>query len=195
MKEFFKEDSQKTYFHVPLEETVNRRCEEIKPVPIPGCVKESHHMICFKPDGTICTKVNICSCSDCLEGNFLDCCVEKGRLVMVADKTKEDDYSTDSKAEYEYNELQDIVADETELYELRSDAVVQVVHPGNVITLFSPPNPLELFYLRKVIETDIAKQDIYDTQNHVIKEECSYLSVCNYKKKPNSEFSKNRHCL
>ena len=53
-------------------------------------------MICFMPDGTTLTKVNICSCSDCLEGNFLDCCVEKGRLVMVGDETKEDDYSSDS---------------------------------------------------------------------------------------------------
>ena len=84
IKIFFKEDGQKIYFHVPLEETVNRRCEEIKPAPILGCVKESHHMICFMPD------------SDCLEGNFLDCCVEKGRLVMVGNETKEDDYSSDS---------------------------------------------------------------------------------------------------
>ena len=118
MKEFFKEENQKIYFHVPVEETVNCRCEEIKPVPIPGCVKESHHMICFKPDGTILTKVNICSCSDCLEGNFLDCCVEKGRLVMIGDKAKEDDYSTDSEAGYEYDELQGIADDETELNEL-----------------------------------------------------------------------------
>ena len=118
MKELFKEDNQKIYFHVPVEETVNRRCEEIKPVPIPGCVKESHHIICFKLDGTILTKVNIYSCSDCLEGNFLDCCVEKGRLVMTGDKIKEDGYSTDSEAEYEQHELQDMVDDETELNEL-----------------------------------------------------------------------------
>ena len=152
---------------------MNHRCEEINPVPIPGCVKESHHMICIKPDGTILTKVNICSCSDCLEGNFLDCCVEKGQLVMVGDKTEEDDYSADSVAEYEYNESPDIVDDETELYEFRSDAVVQVVQPGNVIT-FSPPNALESFYLCNVVESGIAKQDIYDTQNHVIKEGCSF---------------------
>ena len=108
-------------------------------------------MICFKPDGTILTKVNICSCSDCLEGNFLDCCVQKGRLVMVGNETKEDDYSADSEVEYDYDESQDIVDDETELYEIQSDAVVQVVLPGNVIALFSPPSALELFYLCKVI--------------------------------------------
>ena len=50
MKEFFKEDSPKIYFHVTPEEIVHCRCEEIKPVPIPGCVKESHHMIYFKSD-------------------------------------------------------------------------------------------------------------------------------------------------
>ena len=50
MKEFFKGDSQKIYFHVPVEETVNHRCKEIKPFPIPGCVKKSHH-IWFKPYG------------------------------------------------------------------------------------------------------------------------------------------------
>ena len=184
MKKFFKEDSQKVYFHVPVEETVNRRCEGIKPVPVPGCVKEFHYMIRFKPDGTILTKLNICSCSDCLKGNFLDCCVEKGRLVILGDETKEDDYSTDSEAEYEYNESQDIVDDEKELYELQSDVVVQVAQPGNDIALFSPPNALELFYLCKIIESGIAEQDIHDTQNHVIKEGCSYLTVCYYKKKP-----------
>ena len=181
MKEFFKEDSQKIYFHVPVEVMVNCRYEEIKPVPFPGCAKESPH-ICFKPDGTMPTKVNICSCSDCLEGNFLDFCVEKGILVIVGNETKEYDYSTDSKAEYVHDELQDIVDDETELYELRSDAVAQVVQPGNVIALFSPSNALEeLFYLCKVIESGIARQDIYNTQNHVVKED-SYLSVCYYEK-------------
>ena len=63
---------------------------------------------------------------------------------MVGDKTEEDDYSADSVAEYEYNESPDIVDDETELYEFRSDAVVQVVQPGNVIT-FSPPMPWSHF--------------------------------------------------
>ena len=153
---------------------MNHICEEISPVLIPGCVKESHHMICTKPDGTIFTKVNICPCSDCLEGNFLDCCVEKGQLVMVGDETEEDDNSTDSEAEYEYNESPDIVDDETALYEFRSGAVVQVVQPGNVIT-FSPPNALKSFYLCNVVESGIAKQDIYDTQNHVSKEGCSYI--------------------
>ena len=73
--------------------------------------------------------------------------------------------------------------------------MVQIVQPGNVIASFSPPNALELFYLRKVIESGIAKQDIYDTQNHVIKEGSPYLSVCYYKKKPTGECGKNRNII
>ena len=53
---------------------------------------------------------------------------------------------------YEYDESQDIVDDETDLYQLQGDAVVQVVQPGIVIALFFPPNASELFYLCKVID-------------------------------------------
>ena len=193
MKERFKEDDQKLYFHVPVENTVSQRSEGAKSVPIPGCVKESHHMICFKPDGSILTKVNMCSCEDCLEGNFLDCSSEKGKLVMVGDGT--DDYSTDSEAEYEFDEFEDLVDDETELYELRGDTVVEVVKPGNIIALFSPANALELFYLSKVIDSGIAEEDLHDSQNHFIKKGSAYLSVVYYEKKPNSEFSKSGHVI
>ena len=37
---------------------------------------------------------------------------------MVGDKTEEDDQSNNSEPEYEYDESQDIVDDETEFYEL-----------------------------------------------------------------------------
>ena len=113
---------------------------------------------------------------------------------MVGDETEEDDNSTDSEAEYEYNESPDIVDDVTALYEFRSGAVVQVVQPGNVIT-FSPPNALKSFYLCNVVESGIAKQDIYDTQNHVSKEGCSYIWVHHFEKNPNSEFNKKRHTV
>ena len=34
-----------------------------------------------------------------------------------------------------------------------------------------------------------------DINNHVIKKRTSYLSVSRYEKKPNSEFSKNKHII
>ena len=61
------------------------REEESNPIPIPGCVKSSYHMICFEPNGTIITKVNLCSCIECLEGNFLHCSIEKGNTVCGGD--------------------------------------------------------------------------------------------------------------
>ena len=149
-------------------------------------------MICFKPDGTIISKINIYSCDDCLEGNFMECCIEKGKLVMTGDDS--DDYSTNSEAEYEYDEFEN-ADNETELYELRSETVVPVVKPGNVIALFSPPNALELFYLCKVEFSGIATEDLHDGQHHIIKEGSPYLSIKYYEKKPNSEFSKNRHII
>ena len=68
-----------------------------------------------------------------IEGNLMECCIEKGKLVMVGDDS--DDYSTDSEAEYEYDKFEN-ADDETELYELRSETVVQVVKPGNAVALF-----------------------------------------------------------
>ena len=119
--------------------------------------------------------------------------MEKGKVVLTAET--EDNYSTDSEAEYEYDELQDLINDENELYELRADTVIQVVQPGNVIALFSPPNALELFYLCIVKESGVATEDLCDSQHHVIQKGCSYLSVCYYEKKPNSEVSKNKHVI
>ena len=79
--------------------------------------------------------------------------MEKGKVVLTAET--EDNYSTGSEAEYEYDESQDLINDENELYELRADTVIQVVQPGNVIALFSPPNALELFYLCIVKESGV----------------------------------------
>ena len=40
-------------------------------------------MICFKPDGSILCKVNICLCADCMLGNFLECSIELGKLFYA----------------------------------------------------------------------------------------------------------------
>ena len=88
---------------------------------------------------------------------------------MVGNETKEDDYSADSEVEYDYDESQDIVDDETELYEIQSDAVVQVVLPGNVTALFSPPSALELFYLCKVIRAGKIRHTLVSCACHAPK--------------------------
>ena len=67
-----KDDKQKIYSVIDPQEILDLRQAEANPVSIPGCVKQSYH-ICFKPDGTVLTKVNICSCEVCLLGEFLEC--------------------------------------------------------------------------------------------------------------------------
>ena len=60
----------------------------------------------------------------------------------------EDDYETDSDIECEDEDaFGDSITDEMELYEMRSENMLQVVQPGFVIALFSPTNALELCYL------------------------------------------------
>ena len=66
---------------------------------------------------------------------------------------------------------------------------------GNVIALFSPLNALELFYLCKVEFSGTATEDLHDGQHHIIKEGSPYLSIKYYEKKPNSEFSENKHII
>ena len=168
-------DNQKLYFDVPVEDIVSLRSDGGKPLKITGCVKDSYHMICFNPNGSILTKINICSCYDCLEGKFMDCSLEKGKLLMGGEADDED-YSSNSDVEFEDDEFGN-VDHEMEQYEMRSESVIQVVKPGSVVALFSPPNALELFYLCKILESGIATEDLYDKYEHIIKKGTPYLSV------------------
>ena len=85
--------------------------------PIPGCLKDTLHMLCFNPSGTILQKVNICSCEDCLEGRFIDCANEKGRYVQGYDMSDDDcdDNDSDSDIEYEMDEFGDKTSENLEL--------------------------------------------------------------------------------
>ena len=80
MKVLFEHDNQKMYFPIPVEKTESLRAERGKPIKIPDCAKDSFDMICFNPDSSILMKVNSCSCSNCLEGNFLVCAIEDGSV-------------------------------------------------------------------------------------------------------------------
>ena len=94
----FKEDSRKLYFDVDAKQIATLRKDGGQSVVIPGCVKNALHMICFNPDGSIVAKVNICSCIQCLEGNFDACPNEKGQYIYSNDED-DDDYETDSDVE------------------------------------------------------------------------------------------------
>ena len=99
LKEQFCDDPQKLYSVIEPERIMALR-QECKPIPIAGCVKNCYHMISFHPDGSILSKVNLCSCTACLEGNFLNCLIKKGNLHCGVNGEYGSDES-DSDVEYE----------------------------------------------------------------------------------------------
>ena len=193
LKSQFQGDPQKLYSVIECEDIISLREEESNPIKIPGCVKNSYHMICFEPNGTIVTKVNLCSCAECLEGNVSDCSIEKGNMVCGDDDEKD----TDSEVEYEDEDVlgDDIYDNDYERYELRSESVLEALTKESVIALFSPSNSLELFYLCHVLDFGVATEDLKDENNHRIGKDCPYILVNYYEMKANSEFSKQGHMV
>ena len=51
---------------------------------------------------------------------------------------------------------------------MRSDSVFDVIEKDGVITLYSCPNSIELFYFCKIKEFGIAPENLIDSFNHII---------------------------
>ena len=187
LRTLFKDDKQKKYYNIEATDIATVRRDDCSPLSIPGCM--NYHMICFNTDGSLLTKNNICSCDDCLQGNFLNCDTETGTLIL-GDKMGDED-NVDSDVEYEDDdEFGDEIEEDLEQYELRSSSVLVVIQKGSVIALFSPENAIELFYLCKVIDYGVATDELSDTNNHHIGRGTPYILV-NYFEKKMSKFSKN----
>ena len=59
-------------------------------------------MICFHPDGSVQTKQNICSCHNCIQGEFITCTEEKESFLhnkQVADKSSDSSSESDEVIE------------------------------------------------------------------------------------------------
>ena len=69
--------------------------------------------------------------------------------------------------------------DEMKQYELRANSVIEIVQPGNVIALYSPPTAFEMFYLCKVLDTGIASEKMVDESNHNIDIGTQFI-MCQY---------------
>lgn len=144
--------------------------------------------MCFKPDGSILCKVNKCSCVVSLLDNFLECLVEPGKLYSE-EEGSDDDY--DSDIEYEDdNAFGDSIDENMRKYELWSDSVLEVLSEGDVITLFSASNSLELFLLLKLLSFGIATEELRNENNHYIVKGNPYIMVTYFKMKPSSALAK-----
>ena len=61
------------------------------------------HMISYFPNRSIQSKVTICSCDSCIEGEFLSCMIEKGKIVQIVDEASAHHGDDSSKSEFENN--------------------------------------------------------------------------------------------
>ena len=126
---------------------ISKHREDKQPLPIKFCREK--HMISFFPDSSIQTKVNLCSCLECLKGNFIGCSYESGKIIYT--NCSDDECSDNSDEEIENEDLycEETVTEENEM---RAECIVDVVRPGAYVALFSPPESFEIFYLCQVMK-------------------------------------------
>ena len=118
------------------------------------------------PDGTIQSKINICSCKSCIEGDFVFCLTEKGKTVQQVTEASDDDSTAESEFENYYDN--DDTESDAETYELQSESVNSVLTKNTTIALYTSSNSLELLYLCKVIDFGVAIENMVDEYNHII---------------------------
>ena len=117
------------------------------------------------PDGTIQSKINICSCKSCIKGDFVFYLAEKGKTVQQVTEASDGDSTTESEFENYYD---DDTEYDSETYELRSESVNSVLTKKTTIALYSSSNSLDLLYLCKVIDFGVAIENMVDEYNHII---------------------------
>ena len=130
----FNDDKKKLHHLLSINDIEKRRSTKSS-LPIKGCLQ--YHMLCFSSGGKVTGKLNICSCNNCLEGEFLLCIYEKGIIIYsdVDDSGSEtDNDEIDNDEEFEEDDIID--SNEQELYEMRSDSVLGVISRGGVIALY-----------------------------------------------------------
>ena len=90
------------------------------------------------PDGTIQSKINICSCKSCIEGDFVFCLTEKGKTVQQVTEASDDDSTTESELEDDYDDGD--TESDTEAYKLRSESVNNVLTKNTTIASHCTPH-------------------------------------------------------
>eukprot|EP00794_Sanderia_malayensis_P001172 gene1172-541_t len=110
----FENDESKLYSMLSLN-TIATKAIKDTPLNIKGC--QSLHMCAYYPDGAIYVKANICSCVQCVIGQFTKCVSEKGTIVVVGDDTFSDDELNDIESD---NESEDSDKLDEEVAQLRS---------------------------------------------------------------------------
>ena len=125
LSDLFKDDKTKLYTILTSEDIESFKNDN-SPLIIKGCMKL--HRLSFFPDGSIQSKINICSCKSCVEGDLVSCLTEKGKTVQQVTEVSDDDSTTESEFENDYDDESD-----AEAYELRSESVNSVLTKNTTI--------------------------------------------------------------
>ena len=136
-------------------------------------------MISYFPDGSIQTKQHLCSCTECVAGNLIDCLSNPGTQIFSGDSLDDTDSESEaeeSDTEEAYNEISRIEQ------ELRAECVTETVVLNSFIALISPPESFELFYLCHAFSVETAYEMVIDQYNHITQQGEKYI-VCKYLEK------------
>ena len=68
-------------------------------------------MIAFHPNGSVQTKVNMCSCTECFQGDFIDCLLEPGTMMSSdqLDDEDSDNNSNDEEHKFEDDDISHVI--------------------------------------------------------------------------------------
>ena len=184
LSDLFKDDKTKFYTILTSEDFESFKSHN-SPLIIKGCRKL--HKLSFFPYGSIQSKINICSCNSCIKDDFVSCLTEKGKTVQQVTEASDDDSTTESELEDDYDDGD--TESDTGAYKLRSESVNSVLTKNTTIALYSSSNSLELFYLCKVIDFGLAIEIMVDEYNHIISQGSRYIQ-CQYYQKEKETKSK-----
>ena len=134
------------------------------------------HMIAYHPDGSIQSKVNLCSCEQCIDVEFISCLVEKVWLFNMH-RMQVKMIQQDLEVDIDKDDDQ-----ETEMYELWAESITSVISKGSTIALYTFSNLVELFYLCKVINFRTADETMVDEYNHAITAGSKFMKCQYYQK-------------
>ena len=120
------------------------------------------------PNESIVGKEHTCFCEDYLIGNFLKCEIYVSTFLLIGeddDANSDDDDDDDDDDACNHEQGDD---NQHEALKVHESCIFDAVEKGATIALFSPPNSSELFYLCKMLDMKVAKEDNCDIYNHAV---------------------------
>ena len=157
LKDYFKSDDSKEHFLVDAAETAKIRKQKREEFKIDPCRK--FHVIWVNSEGST------------------------GKVLFIRDnKIVENSCSKDYEIDHDDNDNElEYDADEynyEEGFMLNQDTVFELVEPGIIVGMRSPPTAIESFFVAEVMDKGNAENNMIDENGHTIMSAELYLEVC-----------------